>query len=234
MGSLRAPPRASLNLLLENLPVLNTRRVARELALLTMSQLAGRPETAPASVGELLARAADMLAHEARERVADAASVFVAQEHTIQSHVLELQEGPLPRRALEEVLGALDTIQNAVELLGSALELPAMVALADAEETRGFALAMVERYSTHRDEIDRRLAEAAKNWSVDRMAALDRDAMRLAIGELLWDPEVPVEVSINEAVELAKKYGTPDSGKFVNGVLSRFADEAAALRKVKA
>ncbi|MNL28537.1 hypothetical protein D3C87_1501850 [compost metagenome] len=54
--------------------------------------------------------------------------------------------------------------------------------------------------------------------------------MRIALGELKYAPEVPVEVAINEAVELAKKYGTEESGKFVNGVLSAFAKDAAKLR----
>jgi N utilization substance protein B len=65
------------------------------------------------------------------------------------------------------------------------------------------------------------------------MASLDRDVLRLAVGELLWASDTPVEVVINEAVELAKKYGTQDSGRFVNGVLARFAPEAARLRSGK-
>jgi N utilization substance protein B len=105
-----------------------------------------------------------------------------------------------------------------------------MVALSGAEDVREFALKQVQRYLDHKGVIDEKLQEAAENWSVDRMASLDRDVMRLAAGELLWAPEIPVEVAINEAVELAKKYGTPDSGRFVNGVLSRFADEGARLR----
>ncbi|MNF13167.1 hypothetical protein D3C80_2149120 [compost metagenome] len=62
------------------------------------------------------------------------------------------------------------------------------------------------------------------------MASLDRDVLRLAVAELKYDPSVPVEVAINEAVELAKKYGTDESGRFVNGVLSAIAPEAAELR----
>ena len=65
-----------------------------------------------------------------------------------------------------------------------------------------------------------------------QIVALEAERL-LAVGELLWAPEIPVEVAINEAIELAKKYGTPDSGRFVNGVLSRFAEEAATLRGTK-
>ena len=210
--------------------MLNTRRVARELALLTMAQLTNRGEKVPPSLGDMLGRAADMLATEARERLQEAAAELSNAEHTLHEKYLEIAEEPLKRKDLEQALGALDKAQEAVETIGSALELPAMVALAGAEDVREFALEQVQRYMDHKAEIDQKLQEAAQNWSVERMASLDRDVMRLAIGELLWAPQVPVEVAINEAVELAKKYGTQDSGRFVNGVLSRFAEEGARIR----
>ncbi|MDB5096648.1 MAG: nusB [Cyanobacteria bacterium RYN_339] len=210
--------------------MLNSRRVARELALLTMSQVSNRGDKTPPSPGEMLGRAADMLATEARERLEEAAATLSTVEHTIHGHYIEMREEPLNRKDIEELLAGVDKAQEAIEIIGSALELPAMVALAGAEETRTFALSQVQRYMDHKAEIDKRLEDAARNWSVDRMASLDRDVMRLAVGELLWAPEIPVEVAINEAIELAKKYGMADSGRFVNGVLSRFAEEAATLR----
>lgn len=210
--------------------MLNTRRVARELALLTMAQMTNRNEKRPTSLGEMLGRAADMLAVEARERLQEAASALAAAEHTMHEQYLEMHEEKLVKKDVENALGGLDKAQEAIELIGSALELPAMVALAGADDVRAFALEQTQRYTDHKDEIDQKLQEAAKNWKVERMASLDRDVLRLAIGELFWATEIPVEVVINEAVELAKKYGQADSGRFVNGVLSRYADEAAALR----
>lgn len=210
--------------------MLNSRRVARELALLTMAQVTNRPEKSPPTLSEMLGRASDMLASEARERLKEAAASLVQSEHVLHEKYLEITESPLQRKDLEEALGALDKAQEAVELIGSAIELPAMVALSGADEVREFALEQVQRYLDHKADVDQKLQEAAQNWSVDRMASLDRDVLRLAVGELFWAPEIPVEVAINEAVELAKKYGTPDSGRFVNGVLSRFADEGSNLR----
>lgn len=210
--------------------MLNTRRVARELALLTMAQLTNRPEKSPPTLSDMLGRAADMLASEARERLEEAAASLVQSEHVLHEKYLEITETAVKRKDYEEALSAIDKAQQAVELIGSAIELPAMVALAGAEEVREFALEQVQRYLDHKAEVDRKMQEAAQNWSVERMASLDRDVLRLAVGELFWAPEIPVEVAINEAVELAKKYGTPDSGRFVNGVLSRFAEEGAVLR----
>ena len=211
--------------------MLNSRRVARELALLTMAQLTNRNEKAPTSLQEMLGRAADMLATEARERLQEAGGDLVASEREIHEAYLEASAGEkLGKKDIERILAAIDKAQNAVELLGSAVELPAQVALADADEVKAFVKEQVQRYQDHKAEIDKRLEDAAQNWSVDRMASLDRDVLRIAVGELLWAKEVPVEVAINEAVELAKKYGTPDSGRFVNGVRARCAAVASALR----
>lgn len=72
-------------------------------------------------------------------------------------------------------------------------------------------------------EIDKAISEKATGWTVDRMGKVDIAIIRLAVYEIMFDDEIPVSVSINEAVELAKKYGREESGSFVNGVLAKFA-----------
>jgi len=72
-----------------------------------------------------------------------------------------------------------------------------------------------------RAELDRLITEFAENWELDRMAAVDRNILRLAAYELVEMPETPINVIIDEAVEIAKKYSTADSGKFVNGILDK-------------
>jgi N utilization substance protein B len=74
-------------------------------------------------------------------------------------------------------------------------------------------------------QIDGLIAAAAVGWEIDRMPVVDRTILRLATGELLWRPDVPVAVIIDEAVELAKQYSTEQSGGFVNGVLSTIAGD---------
>lgn len=211
---------------------MNSRRVARELALLTVAQLRERHEAKPAGLGELLGRASAMLAAEAHERLNDAAADLVGAENSLGILGDEvLSEGKLAKRQIELAIQGIRTAQEAVELLGSALELPTLVAMAGDEPVKKFALELVERYLANAEGIDEALAQAAKRWSVERMASMDRDVMRLAIGELLHAPEVPVEVAINEAIELAKKYGSEESGRFVNGVLGAIAPEAERLRR---
>jgi N utilization substance protein B len=80
----------------------------------------------------------------------------------------------------------------------------------------------------HRADIDRTISRLAIGWSLDRMGAVDRTLLRLAVYEILYGEDVPVGVAINEAVALAKKFGDEESGKFVNGILGRLAQEVAA------
>lgn len=88
------------------------------------------------------------------------------------------------------------------------------------EETILFARQLVETTHSHLQEIDCLLSRHANQWPLERMANVDRCLLRMAACEILYFPDIPHSVSINEAVELAKKYSTADSGKFVNGILS--------------
>ena len=77
----------------------------------------------------------------------------------------------------------------------------------------------------HHQEIDTIIAKFSEHWSLERMPVVDRALLRIGTFELAWLPEVPTAVAITEAVELAKQYSTKDSGRFVNGLLSRIAAE---------
>lgn len=80
--------------------------------------------------------------------------------------------------------------------------------------------------------IDQKISEHATNWQLKRMAVIDRNILRLGAYELLFAPDIPPKVTINEAVELAKKYGDVESSKFVNGILDKLhKTDAAVLKK---
>lgn len=91
-----------------------------------------------------------------------------------------------------------------------------------------FIRALVEGTIQRLAEIDALLAKHATNWAVNRMAIVDRNILRLGVFELVFGQETPPKVAINEAVELAKRFGTNDSGKFVNGVLDSIHKEPQA------
>lgn len=88
-----------------------------------------------------------------------------------------------------------------------------------------FANELVYRVVEHLGDIDRRIQTVSRNWRLERMSRVDRNVLRLAVGELCHAEEVPVKVAINEAVELAKRFGTSESPAFVNGILDRIAQE---------
>lgn len=94
------------------------------------------------------------------------------------------------------------------------------------EETRRFAAALVGSLARHGEEIDASVSRIAANWPLGRMAATDRSVIRLAAAELLYHEETPTRVALDEAIEIAKKYGMETSGAFVNGILDRIAHEA--------
>jgi len=111
------------------------------------------------------------------------------------------------------------------ESTGSASELEtARQALSHARE-------LVEGAVGHRDEIDRLIRTQAENWRLERMPAVDRNILRLAVYELLYETDVPRLVVVDEAVDLAKSYGSENSGRFVNGLLDGILKSGALGRE---
>lgn len=92
-------------------------------------------------------------------------------------------------------------------------------------EIMDYAADLVRGACSHRDAIDSMLGRYAENWVPSRMAAVDRNILRLAVYEMLFSKRTPPIVVIDEAVDIAKKYSTPDSGAFVNGILDRIRKE---------
>jgi len=96
---------------------------------------------------------------------------------------------------------------------------------ADETAVRLFADPLIRGTLQYRDEADATIKKHAENWDLHRIAAVDRNIMRLAIYEMLHREDIPPIVSINEAVDIAKKFSTQDSGKFVNGILDKVKGE---------
>jgi transcription antitermination factor NusB len=101
-------------------------------------------------------------------------------------------------------------------------------------EARGFAERLVRGTAAHRVAIDEVLRAVARNWDLKRMAAIDRNVLRMSVYELLHCADIPPKVTINEAIELGKKYSTANSGAFINGILDRVRLDFAASQREKA
>lgn len=96
-------------------------------------------------------------------------------------------------------------------------------------KARDFARRLVSGVITHREEIDPLIQRCAENWKLTRMAKVDLTILRIATYELLFCPDIPVSVSMDEAIEIGKRFGSDDSATFINGVL----DQIAATSGVK-
>ena len=94
-----------------------------------------------------------------------------------------------------------------------------------AARTREFTGALLRGVIACRDEIDALIREWSANWSLERIGLVERNILRFAIYELLFMPEIPPNVTINEAIEVAKRYGAEDAPSFINGILDRIKNQ---------
>ncbi len=126
------------------------------------------------------------------------------------------------RRTALQVLFAVDltgqdlrtAFDDTVELVGTP------------EPDRRFAWELVEGVMAHRAVLDAIIEKYSEQWHLERLACVDRNILRLALYEILFREDIPNAVGANEAVELAKRFGGPDSGRFINGILGRVLEEA--------
>lgn len=91
------------------------------------------------------------------------------------------------------------------------------------EEVQIYCETIVNGFVTHQGEIDELISKQSTHWRLDRMALIDRNILRLAVYELVRMDDVPLKVVLNEAIEIGKKYGTEDTGAFINGILDHLA-----------
>ena len=115
---------------------------------------------------------------------------------------------------------------TSTDVTGAAVSWADMFELEVDAPAQAFARDLVAAATERQAEIDQLITGASKNWRLDRMSRVDRNILRLGACELVAFRDVPVKVVINEAVELAKRFGTAESSAFVNGVLDRIASAA--------
>ena len=129
------------------------------------------------------------------------------------------------KRALELLFEAEQRGVNVGDLLAQRIETPTTQ-----HPLPEYAVALVQGVVEHWGEINETLATYSMGWSLDRMAAVDRAALRLGTWEIVWNDEVPDTVAIAEAVEMVQRMSTDDSPKFVNGLLARVVEIKDTLR----
>ncbi|MEP0950008.1 transcription antitermination factor NusB [Leptolyngbya subtilissima DQ-A4] len=197
---------------------MQARRMARELALLGLSQLSDKPgRLAPPDFEKLLLAAIQTLTAEAKDALETAADELKrGNQHLVDSgtRASDVEKG---RAMVEE---AIALTQTAINRLAHAVELPEFIRLSNQSEIEAFALELLTNTAKYQTQVDSILDEAMVAWNLKRLPRIDRDILRLAVVEMNY-LGTPDRVAINEAVELAKRYSDDDGYRFINGVLRR-------------
>ena len=194
------------------------RRIARELALLSLSQLPSKPkkleEQTPQSV---MLTAVRTLTGEVQD-VLEMASADLKRGNDLLTDSEFRSVDLVSSRTM--VGDAIALTQTAINRLGSAIELPELIQLADQQEVRDYTIQIVSTCNQHRQEIDELLEASLEDWQLTRLAKVDQNILRISVAEMVY-LALPDRVAINEAIELAKRYSTEDGHRFINGVLRR-------------
>lgn len=197
---------------------MQARRMARELALLGLSQLSDKPgRLAPPDFEKLLLAAIQTLTGEAKDALETASDELKrGSQHLVDSgtRASDVEKG---RAMVEE---AIALTQTAINRLAYAVELPEFIRLSNQSEIEAFALELLTNTAKYQTQVDTILDEAMVAWNLKRLPRIDRDILRLAVVEMNY-LGTPDRVAINEAVELAKRYSDDDGYRFINGVLRR-------------
>ncbi|HEY9816463.1 MAG TPA: transcription antitermination factor NusB [Candidatus Obscuribacterales bacterium] len=200
---------------------MQARRIARELALLGASQLPATPEALDMQqVQNLVLAAVRTLTTESRETLEVAISELERGSERLLSSETRSADIQGARTMTRE---AIDLTQVAINRLGYALELPEFIQLANQQDVRDYAIDIIKQVKQNRESIDELITSSMVDWQLKRLIRLDQDILRIAVTEVLY-LGVPDRVAINEAIELAKRYGDEESHKFINGVLRRVTD----------
>jgi N utilization substance protein B len=202
-------------------------QIARELALLSLSQLPVNPKKLEKLeddqlVSKLVLGAVRTLTSEVQDTLDNAAGELQRSNDRLLSSQTRASDLNSARTMLQE---AIAYTQTAINQLGTAVDFPELIQLANQDKgVRNYAKEIVIAVNENRNIIDGLLSSALVDWQVTRLAQIDRDILQIAVAEMKF-LGVPESIAINEAVELAKRYSGDEGHRFINGVLRRVTEQ---------
>ncbi|MGB5636416.1 MAG: transcription antitermination factor NusB [Waterburya sp.] len=206
------------------------RSIARELALLSISQIKTKQgKLSQEDLNSLVLAAIRTLTIEVQDNLEAASAEIKRGEERLLNSETRASDLSSAKVMLQE---ALSISQAAVNRLGMAVEFPEFLQLTNKEEVRQYATELIVTVNDYRREIEQALSNVLVGWQLSRLARIDRDILRISVGEMLY-LEVPEKVAINESVELAKRYSDEDGFRFINGVLRRLSDRLKQQNKLE-
>ncbi|WP_341526542.1 transcription antitermination factor NusB [Nostoc sp. UHCC 0302] len=202
-------------------------QIARELALLSLSQLPINPKKLDKLqddqlVSKLVLGAVRTLTTEVQDTLDNAAGELQRSNDRLLSSQTRASDLNTARTMLQE---AIAYTQTAINQLGTAVDFPELIQLANQDKgVRNYAKEIVIVVNENRNIIDGLLSNALVDWQITRLAQIDRDILQIAVAEMKF-LGVPESIAINEAVELAKRYSGDEGHRFINGVLRRVTEQ---------
>ena len=200
---------------------MQARRIARELALLSLSQLPSDPHKIQAQqLQDIVLAAVRTLTTEAQDALETAAAELKRGNNRLLESETRSATIDSARAMLAE---AAEITQTAINLAGNALELPEFIQLANQQEVRDYSMQILTHVATYKSDIDNLLAQNLVDWQLNRLAKVDQDILRVAVAEIKY-LGTPERVVINEAIEISKRYSGEEGHRFINGVLRRVSN----------
>lgn len=197
---------------------MNARHAARELAVLIMNEtriLKKNPNKL--EIQDLIEQAVRMLSAEAENILSYAkGELIIADDILFEADLITN-----PVSVKDRLNTALENTHRAMEYVSYSNKWALMCTLAMKHEVRDFTVKLIEQYKNNSEKVDKIIQDSTEGWTLDTMYSLDRNAIAVAVVELLHDDTTSYRIIIDEAIEIAKKYGSEDSGSFVNGILTK-------------
>ena len=201
------------------------RRISRELALLSVSQVSSNAQKVnEQELQDLVVAAIRTLSGEIRDTLEVASSELERGNSRLLSSETRSSDVSSSKAMVVE---AIELVQSAINRLGNAVEIPELLQGANLKDVRDYTLHILREMIEKRQDIDQYLNESMVDWTMGRLARIDQDILRIAVTEMQF-LALPHQVAINEAVELAKRYSEKDGHRFINGVLRRVSDRLSA------
>lgn len=194
------------------------RRIARELALLSLSQMPHTSDRLDAQqLSNLILASVRTLIGETQETLETAAAELKRGSDRLLGSEIRTTD---VRSARAMVFEAIELTQKAINRIGGSVEIPELIQLSNQQEVRTYAIEILKTIHRRQEDIDKSLTQSLQDWQLNRLPRIDRDILRIAVAEMIF-LGIPDRVAINEAVELAKRYSDDEGHRFINGVLRR-------------
>ncbi len=215
---------------------MKARTSARELVLLTFYQLIKNiKELEDKTVEDIILFSIRAIVSESENELKLAVDKLFDIKEYIQNYEIEHKDNldkpigssimPVELPLTSDMKEKIDCLIEVAEKTLFALDISETYALANKDAVKAYCIRLVKCFLANKEEIDNKINNYSDGWNIDRMVRIDRDILRIAVTELLFFKDIPSSVTIDEAVELAKKYGTDESYSFINGILRQVFEE---------